>query len=271
MFFHGPAEANYTQHYIKDSSQILSHRSFNKNRPTVLYISGWFMNPKSENSQFLIKAYLKRGDYNLLVLDWGDYSVGFYDAVMIRISIIARIIGESFTELFDNGLNTKTFHCVGHSFGAHACGIIGRELYRKSNQKHKLNRITGLDPAGPGFFPVASFEKPLNKNDAEFVDAIHSDVFFVGTKFTVGHVDFYPNFNMMQPACPSPSADSFFDFVNLMCSHLNAVRYFADSMKRGNGKLFPSRQCDSWEEFIEEKCRTNTLNYMGIQANPKAQ
>lgn len=73
-------------------------------------------------------------------------------------------------------------------------------------------RITGLDPAGPGFYPVA-YEQPLNPEDAEFVDSIHSDVFFVGTKYPNGHVDFYPNYNMVQPTCPPLKIDTFFDFV----------------------------------------------------------
>lgn len=41
-------------------------------------------------------------------------------------------------------------------------------------------RITGLDPAGPGLHPPW-YEPGLLKEDAEFVDAIHSDKFLIGT------------------------------------------------------------------------------------------
>lgn len=61
---------------------------------------------------------------------------------------------------------------------------------------------------------MPTFEKPLSPDDAVFVDGIHSDVFFIGTKFPVGHADFYPNYNMVQPACPAFNVNSFFDYVN---------------------------------------------------------
>jgi hypothetical protein len=48
------------------------------------------------------------------------------------------------------------------------------------------------DPAHFGFWPPL-IETPLSYKDAEFVDAIHTDVAFIGTQNRVGHVDFYPN------------------------------------------------------------------------------
>lgn len=125
---------------MRDVIQLLNHKSFNSNCPTMFYVSGWTQSPDAETSLLLIRAYLKRGDYNVLVLDWSDYSVGTYIAVMIRISKISRIFGRTLLRLCDKGLNIKSFHCVGHSFGAHSCGIIGRELYRVSNKRHKLGR-----------------------------------------------------------------------------------------------------------------------------------
>lgn len=62
-------------------------------------------------------------------------------------------------------------------------------------------RITGLDCARLGFYP-ALYEVPLNVMDANFVDTIHSDNFFVGAIEPIGHVSFYVNNGMLQPGCP---------------------------------------------------------------------
>lgn len=140
LLYRRPSVSDQSQYYVQNMTQILSHQKFSLKRPTVLYISGWIQSPDAETSQLMIKAYLKRDDYNLLVLDWSDYSVGIYSAVMIRISNISRIFGRTLFKLFDKGLNAKSFHCVGHSFGAHSCGIIGRELYQISNRRLKIGR-----------------------------------------------------------------------------------------------------------------------------------
>jgi hypothetical protein len=67
--------------------------------------------------------------------------------------------------------------------------------------------------SGPQFFPALA-EEPLGKSDAHFVDTIHSDVFFIGTKYPIGHVSFFPNYNNTQPGCPKFALDSFVDYVN---------------------------------------------------------
>lgn len=63
-------------------------------------------------------------------------------------------------------------------------------------------RITALDPSLPYYYP-AEFENPISKADAEFVDVIHTDTFFVGIPYRVGHIDFFPNNGKIQKGCPS--------------------------------------------------------------------
>ena len=74
------------------------------------------------------------------------------------------------------------FHCIGHSLGAHICGFAGQTL--KTISHIVLNRISGLDPAGPMFAVDVPYpfnwlniapQARLNKDDAEFVDVIHTD------------------------------------------------------------------------------------------------
>lgn len=67
-------------------------------------------------------------------------------------------------------------------------------------------RITGLDPAGPGFFfPLKTQPDHLRSTDAQFVDIIHSDAGLYGQPCATGTADFWPNGGTeTQPGCPNP-------------------------------------------------------------------
>ena len=65
---------------------------------------------------------------------------------------------------------------------------------------YRIPRITGLDPAMPGFLTVSRRSK-LDRNDAQFVDVIHTNAFFQGQLQESGHVDFYVNGGVVQPGC----------------------------------------------------------------------
>lgn len=66
-----------------------------------------------------------------------------------------------------------------------------------------LNRISGLDPAGPGFYgrDVFVIGQAISKNDAVFVDIIHTDAGELGANVNTGTVDFWPNDGDDQPGC----------------------------------------------------------------------
>lgn len=84
-----------------------------------------------------------------------------------------------------------------------------------------------MDPAAPFFQGI---ETHLTKEDAEFVDVIHTSVgqsisLFrgrVGYKLPLGHVDFYPNGGGTQPGCR---------LTLRPCSHQRAWRLFLSSLQ----------------------------------------
>lgn len=97
--------------------------------------------------------------------------------------------------------------------------LEGKNLFPIKHLK-KINyislRITGLDPAGPNFFPPI-YENPLGPSDGEFVDTIQSDNFFIGTSVPLGHASFFPNNGSVQQGCPPLKLNSFFDFITSEC------------------------------------------------------
>lgn len=81
--------------------------------------------------------------------------------------------------------------------GAHVAGNVGSAI-----TSGKLGRITGFDPALPGFHLFASDKTRLDLTDATFVDVIHSCGGILGYLQPVGKVDFYPNAGTaVQPGC----------------------------------------------------------------------
>ena len=105
--------------------------------------------------------------------------------------IAGRAIGYLFNQLKKKGLNVQ-FHCVGHSLGSHVCANAG--FYTQSEFGWKIDRITGLDPAGLNF-EHSDVAVRIDKSDAEFVDIIHTNTGPTGAGITapLGHADFYPN------------------------------------------------------------------------------
>lgn len=66
-----------------------------------------------------------------------------------------------------------------------------------------VSRLTGLDPAYPGFYPPI-LGQPVSKTDASFVDIIHTDGGGYGAPGKTGHADFWPNGgHAKQPGCLS--------------------------------------------------------------------
>jgi hypothetical protein len=81
--------------------------------------------------------------------------------------------------------------------GAHVAGNTGEHL-----RSGRLGRVTGLDPALPGFHLLTNDKGRLDSTDALFVDIIHSCGGVLGFLQPLGHVDFYPNAGVaIQPGC----------------------------------------------------------------------
>ncbi|KAJ8968060.1 hypothetical protein NQ314_002499 [Rhamnusium bicolor] len=141
----------------------------------------------------------------------------------------------------DMDVDPKDIHLIGHSLGAHVSGFAGRAL-----KKGKIARITGLDPALPGFDVGLVEGGHLNKNDADFVDIIHTCAGFLGMKQPIGHVDFYPNGGgPPQPGC------GILELLEV-CSHGRSWRLFAKSIVLD--KPFMASECETLQLLWDKAC-----------------
>lgn len=71
----------------------------------------------------------------------------------------------------------------------------------------------------------------LSKNDAEYVEVIHTDTECYGIKHSIGTVDFYVNGGGNQPGCRLAT-----------CDHNRAVHYYAESLESTN--VFEAKRCE---------------------------
>ncbi|GJQ71683.1 hypothetical protein Trydic_g11378 [Trypoxylus dichotomus] len=195
----------------------------------------------------LTEAYLNRGNYNVILVDW-DRMATIYTNTLVQINDIAQVIATFVEKLIREGADPKQVHLIGHSLGAHIMGVAGRFMH-----KLQIGRATGLDPAGP-MLQLVGDDKLIGRDSAEFVDIIHTSSGIYGYDSSVGTVDFYPNGGVTQPGCaivivPQPS-----------CDHARSWKYFAESIQHPT--KFPSIRCSSYTKFRLGLCHSETV-YMG--------
>ena len=89
-----------------------------------------------------------------MAVDWSNGSkIADYVQAAANTQSVGRAIAFMFNELRTKaGFSSSLFECAGHSLGGHVCSYAAK--YTKSEWGFTINRVTGLDPAGP------MFEKP---------------------------------------------------------------------------------------------------------------
>lgn len=225
--------------------------------PVVLYIHGFTEHYANESIQTIIRAYIKKGQHNLLILDWSAFSFENYAILSKRIKIISMHTAKGLENLVNAGMNTETLHIVSHSLGCQLAGFIGRFL------SFQIPRITALDPASPLFYQFNA--EHISSNSARQVDVIHTDGGGYGAFPKTGTSDFYPNGGLRpQPGCTSKNL---FNLGIGLCSHQMSWRFYAESVE--NEKAFPALLCNSYLDFLNNKCKQNEIVYFGYGMDPK--
>lgn len=215
---------------------------FNASHPTCIIIHGWKNDADSPVNENIRNSYLDIGDYNVITVDWADGANSNYLFSAYRVGKVGAFIAMTIDNLVNSkhiDLNTLTI--IGHSLGAHAAGIAGR------NVDGFISKIIALDPAGPLFaFSLASYR--MAASDAQYVEVIHTNGGILGIFAPLGDADFYPNGGMRQPGCGKDVAG--------VCSHERAHIYFAEALRSKRG--FWSKKCKSFEDVEEDVCDINS-------------
>ncbi|XP_047508855.1 phospholipase A1-like isoform X1 [Pieris napi] len=248
----------------------LLNTSFNVTFDSVFYAFGFNSSPSSLPTIAITRAYMElkdNTDVNYVLLNWEKEATSKVAGPIIQYPTTgiknAKKIGEQLgvvlLELSKHGLDLDKVHLIGHSLGSHLLSATGKKLQKK---KKIVGRITGLDPAGP-LYNKPTLLKGLNKDDAVFVVAIHTNPQLYGTSNNVGHIDIWPNCDLkLQPGCPHKFLDG--------CSHGRAPLYYSEAIN--SPKAFPSVQADSCDNWKTKKGSNDThpIIYLGENIDRKS-
>ncbi|CAL7934488.1 unnamed protein product [Xylocopa violacea] len=253
------ASENGIQLYTNDT-KLLSKSSFNPSSQTKFITHGWKSSAMSAGLVNMKDEYLKYNDYNVIMVDWQPLAAStFYLGPMRNTERVGRTAAEFIDFLVaETGIETENIHFLGHSLGAHVAGNVGSSI-----TSGRLGRITGLDPALPGFHLLTSDKNRLDPTDAMFVDIIHSCGGVLGFLQALGSVDFYPNAGTaIQPGCCCIPE------VIEACSHGRSYVYFTESIGSKTG--FLASKCDTWDQFLQGDCNHSKVTLMGEHVDKTA-
>ena len=139
------------------------------------------------------------GVSGMCLLDWTSGLSGYYQSATSTGKMGELLAG--LMKAIRRDTSITYFHGIGHSLGAHIMGNV-------YNFGHfKMDRISGLDPAGPCFGAATgditivkgSLDDPdtdyklwgLTKHAAHFVDNIHTDGTYFGSTISKGHLNVF--------------------------------------------------------------------------------
>ncbi|XP_022818534.1 pancreatic triacylglycerol lipase-like [Spodoptera litura] len=227
--------------------EIPLERWFNPELPFRIFLHGFTDDPSKSSYQTISKAFLEENDVNILALDASSLIRWFYLRSTVMVRFIGERLGSVLSALVPAGLDPSKIHLIGHSLGSHIAGFTGKSFYNQTG--YRVGRISSLDPAGPCFSNLP-IDLRLSKEDADFVDVIHTDAGVYGLNEAIGHVDFYPNSGSEQPNC-----------LFQTCSHSRAWQLYTESVLIP--EAFIGAQCSSWKQFMKGSCNYNDTSIMG--------
>ncbi|KAM3833847.1 lipoprotein lipase-like [Diretmus argenteus] len=262
---------------VPGRQQTVSQCGFNTTAQTFAVIHGWAVSGffASWVHKLVAALFEREPSANVIVVDWLERAQHHYSHSAEN----TRLAGQDVATLI-NWLEVELkydlskLHLLGYSLGAHVAGVAGNLA------NSKVNRITGLHPAGP-HFEYATELHSLSPDDATFVDVLHTNTkgspdLSIGIQRPVGHVDIYPNGGTEQPGCTFHYAMKMiaeFGIENVAqivkCAHERSVHLFIDSLVNRQQQSVAYR-CNSKSAFNRGlclSCRKNRCNHLGYGVN----
>ncbi|XP_068114642.1 pancreatic lipase-related protein 2-like isoform X2 [Hyperolius riggenbachi] len=248
--------------------------NFNSSRKTIFIIHGFLEMGDKKWLVDMCKALLQVSDVNCFCVDWKGGSMPPYSQAANNVRVVGAEIATFFKYLVETiDYTLSDVYLIGHSLGAQVAGEAGK-------RQRGIGRITGLDPAGP-YFSRTPPEVCLDKTDALFVDAIHTNAVSIGPLgfggFGVDHpdgnADFFPSGGKHQPGCGKISVihgnldklvEDAMQAIDIICNHHRSVEFFTASILNPGGFIaYPAPSYQAFQEGAGLPCVQGGCNAMG--------
>lgn len=237
------------QLFINNMASV-TNSHFSAARPTRILIHGWQSDHTSDINVLTTAGYLRSYDVNVIVVDWaiGANTINYISS-RLHVPNVGAHVASFLDTMLDAGffIDYSRISIVGHSLGAHIAGFVGKRVTRG-----RINTIIGLDPAGP-LFDAGNPTTRLDGSDAEYVEAIHTDISNLGIGDPIAQVDFYPNGGTGMPGC-----------LTSICDHNIVVDYFVESL---NSDRLWGRRCTNVAEMHANGCNGHGASMGGEPSN----
>ncbi|CAH1646645.1 unnamed protein product [Spodoptera littoralis] len=126
----------------------LTYSKFNTKHPTKVVVHGFGGGRNLSPSTDMRKAYFTRGNYNIIIVDYGSL---VKEPCLSQIEWAPRFASLCITQLIEylqnhpvKSVPPEKLHTIGYSVGAHILGLVANYLH-----EGKLGRITGK--SGPDY------------------------------------------------------------------------------------------------------------------------
>ncbi|KAJ8966503.1 hypothetical protein NQ317_019648 [Molorchus minor] len=253
--------------------------NFNPSEPSKIIIHGYNSDMLLNALAEIRKEYLKTTDYNVFTVNWSPLNrAPCYVGALINVPHVGTCTAQLVERIRQMG--GEDIHVIGFSLGAHVANYMANAL-----RPYKVPRITGLDPAFPGFI-TPDREAKLDKTDAQFVDVYHTNAFIQGkveesdtwtlSKWRGPDLWLWPGSNyledllgdvplttvlpfegcgcnMMVLHLTMPFRGVRFIFIDFFaCNHHRAALYYAESINTAKG--FWGWPCPAFFQYLLGRC-----------------